>query len=827
VRKRKFIALAAAAAFTSPVLYAAVYPHAVYAAYPTLREGDTGPYVVTLQKDLNAAGIRCTVDGVFGPATQAAVIAFQKAHHLTADGIVGPATWNALTAISTKSGTLSSTASSTTKVMSAKVLRRTQISLNGKVIAAPMAFTWNGTTYMPIWYVGQALQSLSIQSQWNGTRWNLVTPPGMPVNLANISAGTGHIAIALNGTTVQRVDGLVYPDPDSHVNTTYLPIWYVMQALGRIGVKSEWDGTTWNLTYTQSITFYSAFAKSGEKLGDYATLQSAEAALANHPGGYVKDATGQVVFREADYEVFANPAQAPAEYTDLNQAKAAVRNTSNGYIVDGNTHTVVQMPRDYYVYNGSSFTSPTLGWSGTVVPSFAKPGYTYYPMDVNPGHSPYYTKFYTLATPDGHYVGTYAGIFENPFRTVDLRSYAPSSVTASQIDAWLAKNGSPLQGLGEAFIEAQKLYGVNAVYLVAHAIEETGWGKYIPVLSGPNYSISKNNLFGYGAYDSNPNYFAGTFPSDAYSILYEAYAVRTKYLEPSGSFYYKWPTLDGMNENYATSKTWAISIAAIMNQYASQNSQSLAQYTQYQPSNPAPSEPETTGAPVFYLNGATGTVMANPYQNTKLGGLPVFASPSAGFYTMFPGTLKYGSSGYAVKLLQRGLGITADGIFGQQTQNAVKSFQSAHGLPATGVCDVTTWNTLFPAPSTVIKANTPVRIDQMEQGLVADHVTEWYHVTAGSVSGWVDSQYVQLNNVYAVQPTSGYNVSVYGSEGGSAIDTFHSGDYVVAASNTPDAAGYIRVQWVNWKNHQTMTGYLKASAANLVKVPAPPAYTGN
>lgn len=36
------------------------------------------------------------VDGRFGSGTEKAVIAFQKAHHLTADGIVGPQTWTAL-----------------------------------------------------------------------------------------------------------------------------------------------------------------------------------------------------------------------------------------------------------------------------------------------------------------------------------------------------------------------------------------------------------------------------------------------------------------------------------------------------------------------------------------------------------------------------------------------------------------------------------------------------------------------------------------------------------------------------------------------------------
>lgn len=47
--------------------------------------------------------------------------------------------------------------------------------------------------------------------------------------------------------------------------------------------------------------------------------------------------------------------------------------------------------------------------------------------------------------------------------------------------------------------------------------------------------------------------------------------------------------------------------------------------------------------------------------------------------------LREGSSGSAVRAIQAQLGITADGVFGPQTERAVLSFQRSHGVPATGV----------------------------------------------------------------------------------------------------------------------------------------------
>jgi hypothetical protein len=64
---------------------------------PLLVIGNKGPDVARLQKLLIVAGAKLTADSDFGPKTEAAVKAFQKARKLVADGKVGPQTWAAMT----------------------------------------------------------------------------------------------------------------------------------------------------------------------------------------------------------------------------------------------------------------------------------------------------------------------------------------------------------------------------------------------------------------------------------------------------------------------------------------------------------------------------------------------------------------------------------------------------------------------------------------------------------------------------------------------------------------------------------------------------------
>jgi hypothetical protein len=83
----------------APILIPAVEPPArsgAPAGRPTLRRGSTNELVEQVQAKVGVAA-----DGNFGPNTEAAVRAFQRAHGLVPDGIVGPKTWAALDGVAT------------------------------------------------------------------------------------------------------------------------------------------------------------------------------------------------------------------------------------------------------------------------------------------------------------------------------------------------------------------------------------------------------------------------------------------------------------------------------------------------------------------------------------------------------------------------------------------------------------------------------------------------------------------------------------------------------------------------------------------------------
>lgn len=160
------------------------------------------------------------------------------------------------------------------------------------------------------------------------------------------------------------------------------------------------------------------------------------------------------------------------------------------------------------------------------------------------------------------------------YRFIDLRT--KSTVTAEQINDYIAANvkGKPsvLLNKGQAFIDAGKKYGVNSLYLAAHAIHESAYGT-------SNISLGKKNLFGYGAYDAAPFVGAYRFSTVEQCINYVAQKMKADYLNPNGAHFegalLGYRTNDskgtrvesksiGMNYWYASDPNWGSGIARHM-----------------------------------------------------------------------------------------------------------------------------------------------------------------------------------------------------------------------------------------------------------------------
>ena len=154
-----------------------------------------------------------------------------------------------------------------------------------------------------------------------------------------------------------------------------------------------------------------------------------------------------------------------------------------------------------------------------------------------------------------------------PRRVVEYRPNGPVThdtdlLSESGYAAWMIDElllaTTPLPRLGAAFTKAERDTGINARYLVAHALLESGWGtSWI--------AQAKHNLFGYGAYDRDPGRYATRFPTFAAGIAGVANQIRAKYLSPDGRWWRGFPTLRGVNRFYASDPRWADKVAVIAN----------------------------------------------------------------------------------------------------------------------------------------------------------------------------------------------------------------------------------------------------------------------
>jgi len=136
----------------------------------------------------------------------------------------------------------------------------TRLELNGQDVSNPAHLVRpesaksEATSWLPIWYLFGVLSKLHIRSTWDGRHWNLELPSGLHANLANRPHGSlnsSEVSMEINGIPVEVAPRFAHRDVSGHAVTSYIPIWYLMQVLQRMGIASTWNGRIGSMTTSE------------------------------------------------------------------------------------------------------------------------------------------------------------------------------------------------------------------------------------------------------------------------------------------------------------------------------------------------------------------------------------------------------------------------------------------------------------------------------------------------------------------------------------------------------------------------------------------------
>ena len=112
--------------------------------------------------------------------------------------------------------------------------------------------------------------------------------------------------------------------------------------------------------------------------------------------------------------------------------------------------------------------------------------------------------------------------------------------------------GTELEGVESACVKAEEDYGVNSLFILSVAAQESGWGKsYL--------SHTRNNLFGICAFDTNVN-AASSFSSKGQCIEYFARLIRNEYFSKGRTDPYS------IGAIYASDQRWAKAVSTHMSE---------------------------------------------------------------------------------------------------------------------------------------------------------------------------------------------------------------------------------------------------------------------
>lgn len=135
------------------------------------------------------------------------------------------------------------------------------------------------------------------------------------------------------------------------------------------------------------------------------------------------------------------------------------------------------------------------------------------------------------------------------------RFFDPNNVSSvSNItvdDAKKMLDGTALYQEAESFVKAERLYNVNAVFLMGIAAHESAWGT-------SRRAREDNNLTGYGVYSDSSKGINKQTKEEG--LLATAETLHERYLTKGGS-YYEGTSITDVNKHYCVGDEWASAVA--------------------------------------------------------------------------------------------------------------------------------------------------------------------------------------------------------------------------------------------------------------------------
>lgn len=175
---------------------------------------------------------------------------------------------------------------------------------------------------------------------------------------------------------------------------------------------------------------------------------------------------------------------------------------------------------------------------------------------------------------------TLVGTCYNYYQFLPIRT--KTSIPGSVLDSFLSYMGhsdSVMRGNGNDFVNLGDEYGCNGALIYALACQESAYGT-----SG--YAKNRNNLFGWSAYDSNPD--NASYFSSVYQAIKEHMGRNLRMYSDYTDWRYNGAYVgnkgSGFNLKYASDPYWGIKIASIyynLDKYANNNNGNLTDHNRW------------------------------------------------------------------------------------------------------------------------------------------------------------------------------------------------------------------------------------------------------